>query len=361
MGAYLKNFSLPPSDFPVEEITVRRLLSHTAGLPLGDVFTIYSPTEEMPSLQEKLTQEVVLARHPGTAFSYSNTGYNLLELLIEEVTGRDFAEYMETEILRPLGMENSSFNWSAALTPAPPTGYGLDGSAVPAYVYPEKASGGLFATAEDIARFLLASMGENPVLSKDSINLMYTPTVDKIGIYSLVFDAYGFGHYLETLPNGALSVSRQPRQRYHDTFQAVPETGDGLVILTNSQRSWPFIACLLREWARWRGFPSVGMEKILWGGWGLAGMASLILAQSAMLLAQLFTSKPIRYRWLRVLAALSLFVLLFWSANQEYLFLRSVFPIHSVWLGGAALVFAAVLLVSALWPFVKKVRRNLHV
>ncbi len=103
------------------------------------------------------------------------------------------------------------------------------------------------------------------------------------------------------------------------------------------------------------------MEKILWGGWGLAGMASLILAQSAMLLAQLFTSKPIRYRWLRVLAALSLFVLLFWSANQEYLFLRSVFPIHSVWLGGAALVFAAVLLVSALWPFVKKVRRNLHV
>jgi membrane protein implicated in regulation of membrane protease activity len=52
---------------------------------------------------------------------------------------------------------------------------------------------------------------------------------------------------------------------------------------------------------------------------------------------------------------------LFWSANQEYLFLRSVFPIHSVWLGGAALVFAAVLLVSALWPFVKKVRRNLHV
>ncbi|MDI9458320.1 MAG: serine hydrolase domain-containing protein [Bacillota bacterium] len=362
VAAYLKNFSLPKSGFPLEEITVRRLLSHRAGLPLGDVFTIYSPTAEMPSLQEKLTQEATLVRHPGTAFSYSNTGYNLLELLIEELTGRDFAEYMETEILRPLGMEDASFTWSASMAPAPPTGYALDGRPVPVYVYPEKASGGLFATAEDIARFLLASMGENPVLSQDSIDLMYTSMSDKIGLYGLVFDAYGFGHYLETLPNGALSVSHGGQGSGIMThFQAVPETGDGLVILTNSQRSWPFIACLLREWARWRGFPSVGMEKILWGGWGLAGMASLILAQSAMLLAQLFTSKPIRYRWLRVLAALSLFVLLFWSANQEYLFLRSVFPIHSVWLGGAALVFAAVLLVSALWPFVKKVRRNLHV
>ena len=302
VAAYLKNFSLPKSGFPLEEITVRRLLSHRAGLPLGDVFTIYSPTAEMPSLQEKLTQEATLVRHPGTAFSYSNTGYNLLELLIEELTGRDFAEYMETEILRPLGMEDASFTWSASMAPAPPTGYALDGRPVPVYVYPEKASGGLFATAEDIARFLLASMGENPVLSQDSIDLMYTSMSDKIGLYGLVFDAYGFGHYLETLPNGALSVSHGGQGSGIMThFQAVPETGDGLVILTNSQRSWPFIACLLREWARWRGFPSVGMERILWGGWGLAGMASLILAQSAMLLAQLFTSKPIRYRWLRVL------------------------------------------------------------
>ena len=362
MARYLKDFSLPPSDFPVEEITIRRLLSHTAGLPLGDVFTIYSPTEEMPTLQEKLTQEVVLVRQPGTAFSYSNTGYNLLELLIEEVTGRDFAEYMETEILRPLGMESSSFTWSAAMTPAPPTGYALNGRPIPTYVYPERGSGGLFATAEDIARFLLASMGENPVLGKGSIDLMYTPMSDKIGIYGLVFDAYGLGHYLEILPNGALSISHGGQGTGIMThFQAVPETGDGFVILTNSQRSWPLIASLLREWARWRGFPSVGMERILWGCWGLAGVAAMILAQSVILLGQLFTSKEIRFRWLRALAALSLFVLLLWSADQEYIFLRSVFPIHSVWLWSATLVFATALLVSALMPLVKRVRSRMQV
>ena len=98
-----------------------------------------------------------------------------------------------------------------------------------------------------------------------------------------LFDAYGCGHYLETLPNGVLSVSHAGQGSSIIThFQAVPTTGDGLVILTNSQRSWPFIAYLLRDWARWRAFPSVGMEKILWGNWGLAGIAAFTLAPSAI-------------------------------------------------------------------------------
>lgn len=261
---YPKDFSLPPSDFPTEEIAIRPLLSHTTSLPLGDVFAIYSPTDKMPSLQEKLTQEAVLVRRPGTAFSYSNTGYNLLELPIEELTGSDFAEYIEAEVLQPLGMGNASSNWSASMAPAPPTGYALDRRPVSTYVYPERASGGLFATAEDIARVLVANMGENPVLSWDSLGLMYTTASDLIGIYGLGFDAYGLGHYLETLPNGVLSVSHGGQGSGIMThFQAVPETGDGLAILTNSQRSWPLMASLLGEWARWRGFPSVGMEKIL--------------------------------------------------------------------------------------------------
>ena len=50
-------------------------------------------------------------------------------------------------------------------------------------------------------------MQENPVLSGESIKLMYTPQSKKIGIYGLIFEAYGFGHYIEKLPNGMLSIS----------------------------------------------------------------------------------------------------------------------------------------------------------
>lgn len=112
VSRYLTSWRLPESDFPSGTITIRHLLSHTAGLPLGDIFTTYAPDDEMPSLEQKLTQEAILVRKPGSRFSYSNTDYNLLELLIEQVTERDFSDYMVSEILLPLGMNSSSFDWN---------------------------------------------------------------------------------------------------------------------------------------------------------------------------------------------------------------------------------------------------------
>jgi CubicO group peptidase (beta-lactamase class C family) len=363
VSQYLKSWSLPEMDYPSEAITVRRLLSHTAGMPLGDVFTIYSPGEEMPSLQEKLTQAVVPMQEPGIAFSYSNTGYNLLELLIEEVSGQDFSEYMRREVFQPLGMEGASFNWDSTMTPAPPTGYDLNGKPVPVYVYPEKASGGLFATAHDMAMFAIAGMCDNPVLSAESIELLYTPVSDKIGIYGLVFDAYGLGHYIEKLPNGMLSVSHGGQGSGIMThFQVVPETGDGIVILTNSQRSWPFIAYLLSDWAQWRGFPAVGMGKITWGRYALCAIVGMLMAMGFMLLLRVLaavysrklTEKRVRsygMQWIKVLVALAIIGFLLWCAMQKYLFLTSVFPILSFWLGAALLIFALTLLLSVIISF----------
>lgn len=181
----------------------------------------------MPSLRKKLTQEAILFREPGTGFSYSNVGYHLLELLIEEVT--------------------------------------------------DKA----LRNAEDIARFAAASMQENPMLSADYVEWMYATDSRTIGVYGLVFDAYGFGHYIETLPNGLRSVSHGGQGKGIMThFQSVPEIGDAFVILTNSQRSWPFISYLLSDWAQWRSFLSVGMGRIIWGQYGLSAIIGMLLSAS---------------------------------------------------------------------------------
>ncbi len=110
-GILLKNWSFQESSYATETLTVRQLLNHSAGLQLGDIFLRYSPKDEMPSLKERLSAEVFLCQEPGARFSYSTTGFNLLELLIEEVTGRTFSSYMEQEILLPLGMDHSSFQW----------------------------------------------------------------------------------------------------------------------------------------------------------------------------------------------------------------------------------------------------------
>jgi hypothetical protein len=184
---------------------------------------------------------------------------------------------------------------------------------------------------------------------------MYAPQSHKIGFYGLVFEAYGFGHYIEKLPNGALSVSHGGQGNGIMThLQAVPETGDAIVILTNSQRSWPFIARVLSDWAQWRGFPSVGMGRIIWGQYGICVVIGVLISASILVILRLalslYQKTRTRFRLLRVITATILLGVLIWCICQKYLFITSVFPVLSVWLGGAALVFSLVLLLSVAIP-----------
>jgi CubicO group peptidase (beta-lactamase class C family) len=367
---YLENWAFPESPFAEENITVRQLLTHNAGLPIGDFYNFYSPMDDsIPSLEESLINEALLMQEPGQSFSYSNVGYNLLELLIEEVTGRDFAEYMETEVLIPLGMERSSFNWYETYDPPVPIGYNLTGKAIPVYVYPEKGSGGLFASIEDIAIFSTAGMldySHQSILAPDSINQLYTPNAKNLGMYSLVFDAYGMGHYIENLPGDIQAFSHGGQGTgWMSHFYSIPKTGDGIVILTNSQRSWPFFAYIFADWTEWSGLPPVGMEKVVTGLkllWGFIGLIWLAVLWQLSKIGEDFIYKKRSFaplsthtRFSRVIQAILAFTLvsvLIWCLNQDYLFITSIFPIGSIWLGYTAFAIALTLIISALLPII---------
>ena len=359
---YLDDWQFPSTDYQVDKVTVRNLLSHGSGMPLGDFTDTYAPGEQMPTLKEKLSKEAVLTHEPGMKFSYSNVGYHVLELLIEQVSGKQFSEYMLSEVFVPMGMEASFFEFDDVLQPYLPTGYDLDGNPVPVYLYPEKSSGGLFSTAEDIARFAVAGMKENKVLGDEYIRMMYAPERHDIGMYGMVFDAYGFGHYIETLPNGLLSVSHGGQGNGIMTyFQIVPATGDAIVVLTNSQRSWPFIAFVLSEWARWRDFPSVGMGNIIRAHYAMSLLIALMFTASLLMVVRLvFTwkvRKPLGVRLFKCSTAMMLMGILAWSASQPYLFVASVFPVLSSWLGLVVLIFSAPLLASGLLPEIRRRRK----
>ena len=372
---YLTSWSFPEQksgalDNAVEEITVRRLLSAHAGLPLGPIGIRWSPGDEtLPTLEERLTGSAVLFQEPGSSFYYSNVGYYVLELLIEEVSGRDFAEYMQNEVMEPLGMEESSFIWSKKFDPPVPKGYLADGEPVPVYVYPDKAAGGLFSPLEDIVSFVSAGMTEytnsyRGVLKPESIEAMYTPSVDTTGYYGMVFDSYGFGHFIETLPTGEKAVSHGGQGTgWMTQFYSVPETGDGIVILSNSGRSWPFFSYVLSDWADWCGYGSVGFSLIvkvkiwlliltgvllalvLWRTWGI--MQDLITR----------TRRFAPFSGSRMHVRIPAFVLfavltggLLWVLGLPYFFLFSVVPIASVWLMYVLAASAFILLLSALLP-----------
>lgn len=341
---YLEGWQLPETRFDEEDVTIRRLLSNSAGMPLGTIGEEYEPLGAMPSLEEYLTREAVLQRSPGEMFEYSNPGFNLLELVVENVTGESFANYMEDEVLAPLGMEHASYEWDEAIRPLLPLGYDLQGGPVPPYVYPASASGGLFATVEDVARFAAAGMAANAVdqdvLSRSSIREIHSPQVEIPGMFGMVAEEYGFGHFLETLPDGRTAAWHGGQGHGWMThFHVVPETGDGIVIFTNSQRSWPLIARVLRMWGRWSGVGIVHFGVITTATVVFEVLTALLLAFCVWMTIRLIMGlrtgtrefRPLsqRQRLPRVLLALGAAGIaagLAWAAAQPYLFVSSIFP-----------------------------------
>lgn len=365
---YIASWEFPKTRYSVESVTPGLLLSGSAGLPLGTIGVHYPPTaQDIPTLKERLSEEAVLLQEPGSRFFYSNAGYYLLELLIEEVTGRDFAEYMEEEVLLPLEMTHSSFTWRESFDPPVPNGYDGKGNPIPVYVYPAKASGGLFSTVEDVALFAIAGMtgfsdrGQR-VLNTKSIETIYTPQIELSGYYRIVFDTYGLGHFIETLPNGMKAVSHGGQgSGWMTHFHSVPETGDAIVIFSNSQRSWPFFAYILRDWARWNGFSSVGFAGIIRARtvfWILIAVLFFVVQLQVWRLADGLFSGTRRFaplsggrrglRIVEIVSALGIASALGWIVTREYFFLNSVFPIASGWLWIALLLSAVVLLLSAM-------------
>ncbi len=123
VGRYLAGWQLPDSAFNHREVTIRRLLSHTAGLTDGLGYGDYLTDQTLPTLWESLdaprasdgAAEIAVGIEPGSEFRYSGGGYLTLEALLEEFTGDSYAELAEERLLVPLGMTRSTHGDIAAL------------------------------------------------------------------------------------------------------------------------------------------------------------------------------------------------------------------------------------------------------
>jgi CubicO group peptidase (beta-lactamase class C family) len=115
VNRYLKSWKVPENKFTVsEKVTLRRLLTHRAGLPTTN-FSHEENTRyptlvdvlkgEPPALNKPAATEFV----PGTKWQYSNVGYDVIQLLLENVSGKPFQQIAEEMVFGPLGMTNSSF------------------------------------------------------------------------------------------------------------------------------------------------------------------------------------------------------------------------------------------------------------
>jgi CubicO group peptidase (beta-lactamase class C family) len=252
--SYLTRWEFPPSQFDPSGVTVARVLNHTGGLNRVDGY--FLPMDQpLPSLEESLDgnngggQSLRVDLEPGAQFNYSNAGYTLLQLMIEEVTGERFSDYMQTTILDPLGMTDSTFDPDRVTGQA--TGHYSSGDPLPHYRLTEQAAGGLYSTANDLALLVAASMpgpqGQavgRGVLTSETVATMMTPRTIPDG--SMV----GFGHLHDHLADGLTATGNNGHNLgWITNMVMIPELGEGIVILTNSDIETTGLT--LRTWTQW--------------------------------------------------------------------------------------------------------------
>ncbi len=167
VNTYLKSWKVPENEFTkTEKVTLRRLLSHTAGTSVHG-FPGYKVGEYIPTTVEVLegkkpqvnTDPVRVTKIPGTECSYSGGGTVIVQLLIEDITGEPFDSWMKKNILVPFNMTSSTFDQPLSQEDSKRAahGYQSDGERVPGcwHIYPERSAAGLWTTSTDLAQFAL--------------------------------------------------------------------------------------------------------------------------------------------------------------------------------------------------------------
>jgi len=161
----LTSWQVSPNEWTkIRPVTVRNLLSHTAGTTVHG-FPGYARDEGRPSTVDVLdgngnTDPVRVDLEPASEWRYSGGGYTVMQLLVSDVAGEPFADVMRATVLNPIGMRSSTYEQPLPepLHERAAAGYRADGTKVEGgwHVYPEMAAAGLWTTPSDLARYIIA-------------------------------------------------------------------------------------------------------------------------------------------------------------------------------------------------------------
>jgi len=256
---YLSRWELPTNGFDASEVTIRRLLSHTAGFTDGLGFGDYRLNEPLPTLEQELANprassgepvQIQVSETPGSNWRYSGGSYLLLELVIEEVSGLSFEEYIQQTFFDPLNMQRTTY---ASLGTIDNNAGSITRSGEPAdiYHYASSAATALATSAADLSRFVLAQIpqsGANRVLPLQTIAIMREPHGRSFGA-----DIWGLGTMLYAPTPAGDSVfghdgGNEPA--INSTARINPDTGDALIILETGH---PSLATTIgSQWVLWQ-------------------------------------------------------------------------------------------------------------
>jgi len=294
VSTYLTQWQLPAGPLDAPQVTIRRLLSHTAGLTDGLGFGDYLPSESLPSLQETLRHPrasadtavaIAVGRTPGSGFVYSGGGYLMLQALLEDVTGMPFATWMQDSVFRPIGMHRATYAYLGSLDNVSRS-FDVRGALVPTYRYAAAGATGLSASARDLIAFAQAQVHADQradaPLRRETLERMRQPHGRKLGL-----DIWGLGVALYApTASGAYVYGHDGANApaINTSMRINPDNGDAVIVLVTGN---PTLATAIgSEWTLWQtgvvDFLSIGRAvrsalvpwflglatmAALWGGW----------------------------------------------------------------------------------------------
>ncbi|MGA9773039.1 MAG: serine hydrolase [Blastocatellia bacterium] len=263
----LTSWKVPENEFTKEQkVTLRRLLSHTAGMTVHG-FRGYATDEPVPTILQLLNGEkpansaaVRVDVVPGSLWRYSGGGISVAQLLMTDVTSKQFPQFMQEAVLSKIGMTHSTYQQPLPkeLLEKAAAGHRESGEVIKGHrhTYPEMAAAGLWTTPSDLARFAIeiqkSRAGKsNKVLSTEIINQMLT--VQK-GDYGLGIGIGGAGKTLTFAHGGS-------NEGFRCMLFAYAETGQGAVVMTNGDTGSQLADEILHSIAREYGWPDYQVRE----------------------------------------------------------------------------------------------------
>lgn len=265
VNQYVKSWQVPGNAFTEStKVTVRELLTHTAGLTVHG-FAGYASGAPLPTLLQVLNGEkpansdaIRVDVKPGTIWRYSGGGYVVAQQLLQDLSGQPFPKLMHETVLGPIGMNRSTYEQPLPLNRVAEIALPYRGDGKPVeggpHIYPEMAPAGLWTTPSELARYALEVQRSfagtsNLVLSRATVQEMLTPGLNNWGLGPELGGSTGHRYFTH---GGANEGYRCQLVAYNE--------GDGVVIMTNGDGGGQLAMEIVRSVAHEYGWPDFQPE-----------------------------------------------------------------------------------------------------
>jgi D-alanyl-D-alanine carboxypeptidase len=218
-------------------ITLRHLLTHTSGLKNYTGLDGFELTRHLTQAQfiRRMGREP-LDFQPGDAWSYCNTGFNLLGYIIENVSGEGYWPFMQEHVFGPLGMSSTTNRDPRTIIPCRASGYETNRAGQ--YVNRDYdltdvfSAGAIVSTVEDLAKWN-AALDEQKLLTAATEQEMWTP----VRLNNGTTHTYGFGWYLDPLQGRQNIGHSGTTSGFSASIQRFPKDGLAVIVLANSDET----------------------------------------------------------------------------------------------------------------------------